>query len=66
MSRTLKSPDGRTVTVGAGCKHWGKQEASGFTRPPCRNCPARGQLGTLRSMVASGEWQQLTGKGGKR
>jgi hypothetical protein len=61
MSTTV-TLNGQRVTLGTGCRHWQKQIGCGFTKSPCRNCPARGDITKLRGMVKSGELAKLAGK----
>ncbi len=50
MSTKIRTATG-TITLGKGCKHWGKQVSCQFTRKVCKDCPAAGQIAQLRTLA---------------
>lgn len=62
MSVKIKTADGKIHVIGKGCKHFDKQIGCGFTKSPCRNCPARADITKLRGMVKSGELARMAGR----
>lgn len=54
MPSVVKTPDGKTHVVGAGCKHWKKQLKCRFTRSICADCPAKDTIMQLRVLDKQG------------